>query len=55
MATNPPRTGRRSWGIVVAALVVIFVLMLLVAMLSEREDSRVLGPAELEGVEEQHR
>lgn len=55
MASNPPRTGRRSWGIVVAAVVVIFTLVLLFAMLSEREDARVLGPEELEGVEEQHR
>lgn len=55
MATNPPRTGGRSWGIVVAALVVILTLLLLFAMLSEREDARVLGPEELDGVEQQHR
>ncbi len=52
MASNPPRTGGRPWAIVVAALVVIFVLIVLLAMLSEREDARVLPPGEMQGVEQ---
>ncbi len=55
MAAEPPRTGRRSWGIVVVALIVFFALVVLFGMLSEREDAPVLPPEEIEGVEQQHR
>lgn len=55
MASNPPRGRGRPWTIVVVALVVFFLAMIALALWSEREDARVLGPEELEGVEQQDR
>ncbi len=52
MATVPPRAGRRTWKILIGVMVVVFLILLALAMLSEREDARVLPPDELEPVEE---
>ncbi len=52
MPDNPPRGARRPWSVIVAAVAVIFLILLALAMLSEREDAQVLPAGELEGVEE---
>jgi hypothetical protein len=53
MATNPPTgRGRMVWGLVVAAVVVLFGLVLIFGMLSEREDAQVLPGEEMESMEQ---
>jgi hypothetical protein len=46
------KSKRRPWSILIGILVVVFLLFLGLALLSEREDARRLGPERLEGVEE---
>ncbi|CAN5788646.1 hypothetical protein BH23GEM3_BH23GEM3_20500 [soil metagenome] len=45
---SSPRGGRRTWGILVGAVVLVFLLILVFGMLSEREDARRLPPGEVE-------
>jgi flagellar biosynthesis/type III secretory pathway M-ring protein FliF/YscJ len=54
MPENPPRTGQRPWAMLVAAVVVLFLIVVALAMWSEREDARRLPPEELEPVEQVH-
>jgi hypothetical protein len=46
------KSRRRPWMILIGILMVVFLLFLGLALLSEREDARRLGPERLEGVEE---
>lgn len=48
MAGSPPRGGRRTWAILVGAVVLVFLLVVLFGMLSESEDAERLPPGEVE-------
>jgi len=40
LSSEPPRAGRRTWNWVVGGIAVVFLLLLALAMWSEREDAQ---------------
>jgi uncharacterized iron-regulated membrane protein len=47
-AGRPPRSGHRTWGWLVAAVAIVFLLVMAFAMWSEREDAQRLPASDLE-------